>query len=125
MAGRPSAADHYAQAEENERFYRDVLGGLDTDERQWALIALFYVVVHATQAALVSKGIRPKDHKARMARLQEEWPKLADLYSTIYEFSRLVRYELREPTRNELAIRGELVLRMVRDEIRQYAPPPY
>lgn len=126
---------HRKQAEENERFYHEVLGGQNTAWPKWGMVALFYTAVHELQAFMVERGQAPQDHAGRKAVLRKNkfqlGTHLAQQYQALRKSSENARYELWRPTRTDLAD-AEVRLQKIRDELRQHssvrtllAPDPY
>jgi hypothetical protein len=123
MAGGPTAAEHLAWAQENERFYQRI-GGANAQFPQWAMAALFYTALHEIQAALVATNNRRRNHKDRQDVLRAMWPKIAALYDGLYTRSKAARYECVRHSSVQL-IEAEMLLREVRAEIAALNLPPY
>lgn len=124
MAHGRTAAEHYTQAQRNEAFYHQI-GGSHSANPEWAMTALFYVVVHEVEAALRAVNApRSSDHHSRKAALRTLSPPLAAQYETLYGLSVAARYECVRHSQTALAL-AEARLPMIRAAIAKLAPPPY
>ena len=123
----PSASDHEQQAARNEKFYKDTLGGADTQFPDWAMTVLFYTAVHDVQAFLQRKradlrarGVPrlPRRHHDRQALLHNFWPTLELCYTNLKDWSEDARYDCGKFSKAQLQL-AERELRNLRNEIKR------
>lgn len=122
----PSASEHQNWGRQNKQFY-DSIGGSHSQWPDWAMTALFYAAMHEVQAALVSTGLRPREHKTRKAALREKtggWLAIAQLYESLFSQSCAARYECHRHSQLHLAL-AEHQLGEVQNEIAKLSLPPY
>ena|ERR1700742_244492 len=108
----PSIDAHVKQAQGNEQFYLDVLGGEASSTPEWAMTALFYAAVHYVQAGCVHFGACPKDHGMRKEAIQTHFREIRAAYSKLYQDSRDARYECIKHQSSELRNAESLLARI-------------
>jgi hypothetical protein len=107
----PSIDAHLEQAQGNQQFYLDVLGGENSTSPEWAMTALFYAAVHYVQAGCIhiDPAKSPWNHETRKAAVKEHFRGIAAAYSRLYQDSRDARYECRKHKSSDLR-NGETLL---------------
>jgi hypothetical protein len=124
MAAGRTPAEHYAQAQRNEAFYRRI-GSSHSAQPEWAVTALFYVAVHELEAALLALNeASPKNHAQRKAAMRQHFLPAAKDFEQLHQMSMAARYECKRHSQSDIAF-AEARLTPIRQEIAKKAGPPY
>ncbi len=100
------ARKHIDGAHRNyQRYQRLLQTPEDTD---WAVVALFYAALHLVQAHAIAKSGRlqepvPDNHNERIKYVKQNLGRLEADYVVLEEASKLVRYDLWQPTPEQAA----------------------
>jgi hypothetical protein len=99
------AREHLAGARANHQRYQRFLQ--TPEDTGWALVALFYAALHLVQAhaitkcALVQEAV-PGNHNERIKYLGRHLGRLEFDYEALEKASKIVRYNLWQPTAEEV-----------------------
>jgi len=93
----PSKQKHIKQAEKNERFFIS-FPLASTPYLDWVVTGMFYTALHYVDAYLAAKSIHPSDHYERnqLVAREKELRLIEQEYLSLYNSSRLARYECKE-----------------------------
>jgi hypothetical protein len=99
------ARQHLAGARANHQRYERF--SPTSEDRDWALVALFYAALHLVQAHAITKCALtretvPSNHNERIKYLSRHLGRIEFDYLTLEDMSKAVRYELWQPTSEEV-----------------------
>lgn len=100
------ARKHIDGAKANYQRYHRFLQS--SEDMGWALVALFYAALHLVQTHAITKcGLLqesvPKNHNERIKYVQDHLGRIEGDYTMLEEMSKCVRYDLWQPTSEEIA----------------------
>ncbi len=110
-------SDHDMRVSHNRGFYNSVR---TTEFPDWAIVVLFYEVVHMIESVLAENGIHPKDHVERRECIRSRPDifshDLVRSYTNLESLSRTARYK------PEIAVSTSMVYnaQLDNDEIRKW-----
>lgn len=94
----PTEAQHFAQAEKNERLRYLLSSSSSSGENfpDWEIVTLFYSALHYVDAVLATQGVHPNGHNDRNTRVTNlpDVGSIATNYVNLYHRSKNARYDL-------------------------------
>ena len=99
------ARKHLAHSSANYRRYKRLLQ--TPEDAGWALVVLFYTALHLVQAHAITKCALlqeppPENHNERIKYMAQHLGRIEFDYLTLEDWSKAVRYEMWEPTPEEI-----------------------
>lgn len=108
---------HIEGAQKNYQRYQRLLQA--PEDADWSLVALFYTALHLVQAHAIAKSGRfaepaPTNHNERIKYIEKHLGRIEADYIRLEEASKSVRYDLWQPTPEEIARYHNLAFTRIR-----------